>query len=206
MPYVVQTWADLPDTSTPITAARLTHMEQGINSATNVAEQGGAVTSVNGQTGAVVLTAANVGALTQAAADARYVQVGSTLDQATADLRYVQLASRGISGGIATLDNAGRLPTGQLPTSGIVTTVNGLSGGVTLTATSVGAATVTDVNNAVAKTTLFIFYTGTSWPSRATVTADVTRRVEWVGGTASTPPTIGGTGAVNDVDCWEYVG
>jgi hypothetical protein len=38
MAYDKQTWADQPDTSTPITAARLSHLEDGIEAAAVVAD------------------------------------------------------------------------------------------------------------------------------------------------------------------------
>lgn len=34
MAYVKQTWKDLPDTTTPLTAERLNHMEDGISEST----------------------------------------------------------------------------------------------------------------------------------------------------------------------------
>lgn len=38
MPYSQQTWADLPSTSTPISAARLDHIETGIDDVTDAFE------------------------------------------------------------------------------------------------------------------------------------------------------------------------
>lgn len=58
-----------------------------------------------------------------------------------------------------------------------------------------------DTKDAVAAAPAYIRYnTGTSsWPVRTTATTDSTRTVIWIGPTA---PTIGGTGAINDVDVW----
>lgn len=85
------------------------------------------VASVNSQTGAVTLTAADVGAL----ADSYTAPVSSVnsktgavslaasdvgaLDQTTADGRYVQSTDKGAISGVATLDNTGHIPSGQLP-------------------------------------------------------------------------------------------
>ncbi|MGD3112693.1 collagen-like triple helix repeat-containing protein [Streptomyces sp. YGL11-2] len=75
----------------------------------------GRVHSVNGHSAAeVTLTAADVGAVPTAAA--------------------------GAPGGIAQLDDTGRVPTAQLPpTAGVVASVNGMTGAVQLAAADVGA-------------------------------------------------------------------
>lgn len=85
--------------------------------------------------------------------------------------------------------------------SGGVTSVNGETGEVTLSASDVGAdasgAAATVASSAMA----FIRYdTGSSaYPARSTATSDTDRTVVWIGPSA---PTIGGSGAVNDVDVW----
>lgn len=88
-----------------------------------------------------------------------------------------------------------------LSSSGAVSSVNGQTGAVTLAASDVGADTSGAAAAVAATATAFIRYnTGTSsYPSRASVTSDSSRTVIWIGPTA---PTIGGTGAVNDVDVW----
>lgn len=81
--YTKQTWQNLPDQTTPLTAERLSHMETQYEEALNEVEAqigddntpigaaleaafggggGGAVDSVNGQVGTVSLDAADVGA------------------------------------------------------------------------------------------------------------------------------------------------
>lgn len=47
-----------------------------------------------------------------------------------------------------------------------------------------------------------IFYTGSAYPLRSTVTSDSLRRVRWVGTVA---PTIGGGYAISGLDVWEKV-
>ena len=57
---------------------------------------------------------------------------------------------------------------------------------------------LTDANS-VANSMAFIMKSGGSYANRSTVTSDTSRVVVWIGDTA---PTIGGNGAVNDVDFW----
>lgn len=84
---------------------------------------------------------------------------------------------------------------------GGVSSVNGQTGEVELDATDVGAD-ASGAAAAVAATAPAIirYNTGSSsYPSRGTVTSDTNRTVIWIGPTA---PSIGGGGAVNDVDVW----
>lgn len=88
------------------------------------------VTSVNSLTGVVTLTAASVGAETSAGAQAKVDVLAATV---------VPLTQKGANNGVATLDGSGKIPSGQLPTGSGVTSVNGQSGAVTLTAADVSA-------------------------------------------------------------------
>jgi hypothetical protein len=93
-----------------------------------------------------------------------------------------------------------------------VSSVNGSAGAVTLTATSIGAdaagAATTAQTNAeaytdsqIATSPAFILYNSTtsSYAARTTVTSSQTRVVIFIGPTA---PTVGGSGAVDNVDVW----
>ncbi len=94
----------------------------------------GAVSSVNGQTGVVVLTAANVGAQPISTIDAKGDLYAGTADNTTAR------RSVGINGTVLTADSSD--PTGmvwQTPAADAVTSVNGQTGVVVLTAANVGA-------------------------------------------------------------------
>jgi len=209
MAYTVQTWADLPDQSTPITAARLAHIEAGIQAAAATADAAGGVTSVQARSGAVVIVLADItgaesttGSQTKATA----AQSAAIADSAS---KYILLSAKGDTSAsfVATLDNAtGKLKASQLPTN-LVTSINALTGDVVLGASDVGAATAADITNATAHVGYDIYYTGSSWPNRSTVTSDVTKHVTWWGGTILTPPPIGGAGvgAVNDRDEWRYI-
>lgn len=207
MAYTVQSWADLPDTSTPITAARLAHIETGIFNAAATADAGGAsggVTSVNTKTGAVTLAAADVGADASGAAAA--AQTAAVAAAATAgDARYILGSKIHAASGVALLDGSGDIVADQLPSGSMVLSVNGLRGDVIFSAADIGAATPSDIANAVVKVGYYIFYAA-GWPTRSTTPASAIQRVNYVGGTAATPPPIGGTGAINDVDAWEYLG
>jgi len=209
MAYSKQTWADLPDQSTPITAARLAHIEQGIFDAAASADAAGGVLSVNGHTGAVSLVLADIPtaeSTTDAQARADAALAAAEADAAT---KYILLSRRGDTSAslVATLDNAThKLTAAQIP-DGLVLSFNGLTGVLTIDASDIGAATPADVSNAVLHVPLDIFYTGSAWPNRSTVTADTNRVVVWRGGTAATPPPIGGAGvgAINDRDEWRYI-
>lgn len=85
--------------------------------------------------------------------------------------------------------------------AGGVTSVNTFTGDVVLAAGDVGADPVGSADAVAASAPAFIRYnTGTSsYATRASVTGDTNRMVIWVGPTA---PTIGGSGAINDVDVW----
>jgi hypothetical protein len=82
-----------------------------------------------------------------------------------------------------------------------VTSVNTYTGDVVLGAADVSADPIGSADAVAAKAPAFIRYnTGTSsYATRASVTGDTSRMVIWVGPTA---PTIGGSGAINDVDVW----
>ena len=82
-----------------------------------------------------------------------------------------------------------------------VTSVNTFTGDVVLGANDVNADPVGSADAVAAHAPAFIRYnTGTSsYATRASVTGDTSRMVIWVGPTA---PTIGGSGAINDVDVW----
>lgn len=88
-----------------------------------------------------------------------------------------------------------------IDSSGAVTSVNSETGAVTLDAADVGAD-VSGAAAAVAATAPAIirYNTGTSsYPTRASTTSDTNRTVIWIGPSA---PSIGGSGAVNDIDVW----
>ena len=90
-------------------------------------QSAGAVSSVNGQTGIVNLTASSVNA--------------------------IDMTQKGIANGVATLDATGLVPVSQLPSIiSPVTSVNGQTGDVNLTASSVNAIDMTEkgVANGVA--------------------------------------------------------
>jgi hypothetical protein len=82
-----------------------------------------------------------------------------------------------------------------------VTSVNSQIGAVNLTASDVSADSLGAASAVAASSIAFILYnTGSSsYPARTSATADANRIVAWVGPVA---PTIGGSGAVNDVDIW----
>jgi hypothetical protein len=85
--------------------------------------------------------------------------------------------------------------------AGAVSSVNTQTGAVVLAAADVGADPVGSADAVAASAPAFIRYnTGTSsYPTRASVTGDTNRTVIWIGSVA---PTIGGSGAINDVDVW----
>ncbi len=82
-----------------------------------------------------------------------------------------------------------------------VSSVNTQTGAVVLGFSDVGADGAGTAAQAVATAAAFVRYdtTNSVWPARATATSDATRAVIWIGPTA---PSIGGSGAVNDVDVW----
>jgi len=82
-----------------------------------------------------------------------------------------------------------------------VSSVNGQSGTVVLAASDVGADGSGAAATAIATAPGFVRYntSTTSWPTRASATADSTRTVIWIGPVA---PSIGGSGAVDGVDVW----
>lgn len=102
----------------------------------------GSVDSVNGLVGNVVLTAASVGALDISARGAAngVASLDSTGRALAAQLpaNVVYQTSLGVANGIATLGSDGKLSAGQVPTAP-VTSVNGSTGAVSLTAASVSA-------------------------------------------------------------------
>lgn len=79
-------------------------------------------------------TPASLGAETPSGAQAKVDTLAATV---------VPLSQKGASNGVATLDGTGKIPSGQLPSGSGVTSVNGESGAVTLTADDVGAVAVT---------------------------------------------------------------
>ena len=85
--------------------------------------------------------------------------------------------------------------------TGSVSSVNGQTGVVALTATDVSADVSGAAATAIATAPAFVRYnTGSStWPTRATATSDTARTVIWIGPIA---PSIGGSGAVDGVDVW----
>jgi hypothetical protein len=86
-------------------------------------------------------------------------------------------------------------------TGSAVSSVNGQTGVITLDASSVNADPAGSVTTAIASAPAFVRYnTGSSsWPARATASTDTTRMVIWVGPIA---PSIGGSGAVDNLDMW----
>jgi Repeat of unknown function (DUF5907) len=82
-----------------------------------------------------------------------------------------------------------------------VTSVNTQTGVVSLAASDVNADPVGSADAVAATATAFIRYnTGSSsYPTRGSVTSDTNRTVIWIGPVA---PSIGGSGAINDVDVW----
>lgn len=82
-----------------------------------------------------------------------------------------------------------------------VVSVNGQTGTVSLAASDVNADPVGSADAVAASATAFIRYnTGSSsYPTRGSVTSDTNRTVIWIGPVA---PSIGGSGAINDVDVW----
>jgi hypothetical protein len=82
------------------------------------------------------------GAASAAAARAA-LGLGSAAQQGSA--AFVAAAERGAAGGVATLDAGGKVPAAQLPPGGGVSSVNGQSGAVTLTAANIGSSASGDV-------------------------------------------------------------
>jgi hypothetical protein len=82
-----------------------------------------------------------------------------------------------------------------------VSSVNTQTGDVVLAAGDVNADPVGSADAVAASAPAFIRYdTGASaYPTRGSVTSDTNRTVIWIGPTA---PSIGGSGAINDVDVW----
>lgn len=82
-----------------------------------------------------------------------------------------------------------------------VTSVNGQTGAVSLTAADVSADSLGAASAVAASAPAFIRYdTGSSsYPARTTATGDANRTVIWIGPVA---PSIGGNGAINDIDVW----
>lgn len=121
--YVVTTIAER-DALTPkqgdlcvVTSANETYAWSGTSWV--LIQSAGAVSSVNGQTGIVNLTASSVNA--------------------------IDMTQKGIANGVATLDATGLVPLSQLPsTVAGVTSVNGQTGDVNLTASSVNAIDMTE--------------------------------------------------------------
>lgn len=85
--------------------------------------------------------------------------------------------------------------------TGAVTSVNSQTGAVTLDAGDVGADAAGSAAAIAGSAPAFIRFDGgsLSYPARATATGDASRMVIWIGPTA---PTIGGSGAINDIDVW----
>ena len=82
------------------------------------------------------------GASSAAAARAA-LGLGSAAEQQNS--AFVAAAERGAAGGVATLDAGGKVPAAQLPPGGGVSSVNGQSGAVTLTAAAIGSSGAGDV-------------------------------------------------------------
>lgn len=102
------------------------------------------------------------------------------------------------NGDVLTYSNTSSKWQNQAPA---VQSVNAQTGAVSLSATDVNADPVGSADAVAASATAFIRYnSGTSsYPTRASVTGDTNRTVIWIGPSA---PSIGGTGAINDVDVW----
>lgn len=85
--------------------------------------------------------------------------------------------------------------------AGGVTSVNTYTGDVVLGAADVSADPTGSADAVAASAPAFIRYntTTSSYATRASVTGDTNRMVIWIGSVA---PTIGGSGAINDVDVW----
>ncbi|HYJ30006.1 MAG TPA: hypothetical protein VEW25_06660 [Allosphingosinicella sp.] len=77
-----------------------------------------------------------------AAAARANLQLGSAALEASA--AFLAAAEKGAAGGVATLDGAGKVPAAQLPAAG-VSSVNGQSGAVTLTAGDIGSNAAGDI-------------------------------------------------------------
>lgn len=117
----------------------------------------GSVDSVNGKIGNVELTADDVAAvpLSQKGAVNGVPQLDSTGRMPAAQLptTVVQTASLGAANGVATLDSTGKLPAAQAPLAP-VTSVNGKTGALTLTATDVSAVPTSQKGSAGGVATL----------------------------------------------------
>lgn len=87
----------------------------------------------------------NASKITAGLLDINRVPTGSTgttvsLGNHNHDTAYLLQSARGVANGVAGLDSGGRVPLAQLPTSlGAVTSVNGFTGVIVLTASDVGA-------------------------------------------------------------------
>jgi hypothetical protein len=103
------------------------------------------VTSVAGKTGIVTLVKADVG-LNNVDNTADSAKPVSTAQQTALNLKQ-DTASKGLAGGYAGLDGAGKVPAAQLPTAP-VTTVAGRTGDVVLTKTDVGLGNVDNTSDA----------------------------------------------------------
>ncbi|MEA3016948.1 MAG: hypothetical protein QOI38_1670 [Sphingomonadales bacterium] len=90
----------------------------------------------------LALDQGGTGASSAAAARAA-LGLGSAAQQQNS--AFVAAAERGAAGGVATLDAGGKVPSAQLPPGGGVSSVNGQSGAVTLTAAAIGSSAAGDV-------------------------------------------------------------
>lgn len=115
----------------------------------------GSVDSVNGHVGNVILTASSVGAvdLSEKGAASGVAQLDSTSRLVVGQLPTTAVVTSQLGAvlGVATLDNGGKLSPSQIPAPA-VSSVNGHTGTVALTAADVGAvdATVRGLANGVA--------------------------------------------------------
>ena len=110
-----------------------------------------------------------------------------------------KISTNNSAGAGQTLGYNGSSLTWSTPAASGVSSVNSQTGAVSLTYTDVGADGSGSAAAAVTTAPAFVRYNGSSWPARATATADATRTVIWIGSVA---PSIGGSGAVNGVDVW----
>ncbi|AER47669.1 head fiber protein [Mycobacterium phage Dori] len=110
MPYTKQTWADGQAGNTPITAARLNHIEDGVAAATTAAEAADTVTAANitdsTAVGRNVLTATDqAAARTAIGAGTSSLAIGTTASTAAAGNHShtaTQVTATPVGGGSAT--------------------------------------------------------------------------------------------------------
>lgn len=136
MTYTKQTWQNMPARTTPLSASRLNHMEDGIQAAdaAAAAAAGGAATAltahnddttnVHGIADTADLVLTDDPRLTDARTPTSHASTHATAgsDPITpASIGAIPAAEKSAPSGVATLDGSGKIPTTQLPALAITT-------------------------------------------------------------------------------------